>query len=122
MLRQVTPILRVTSIDAAEAFYCGKLGFRRVFRFSREADGGDPAYLGIERDGVPLHLSSFGGDGVFGASVYIEVDDVDALHAEFVAKGAAILHAPAAQDWARREMYVRDLSGNTLRFANLRKA
>ena len=43
----------------------------------------DPCYMGFVRDGVRLQVTSFR-DGVLGTSVYVYVDDVDALHEEFV--------------------------------------
>ena len=46
--------------------------------------------MGLSRDGVRLHVSSFSGDGVSGGVVNLIVDDVDALHAEPVAKRVAI--------------------------------
>ena len=44
------------------------------------------------------------------------VDNVDALHAEFLAKGVKIDLAPVDQTWGTREMYVKDGDGNCLRF------
>lgn len=63
-----------------------------------------------------LHLSSLSGDGVAGNAVNIVVDDVDALHAELVAKGVPIAVGPVDQTWGTREMYVKDADGNSLRF------
>jgi uncharacterized glyoxalase superfamily protein PhnB len=68
----------------------------------------------ISCDGVWVILSSFSGDGV--AVVNLLVDNVDALHAEFVAAGVKIDLAPCDQTWGTREMYVRDADGNCLRF------
>jgi hypothetical protein len=53
--------------------------------------------MGLTRDGVWLHVSSFSGDGVSGGVVYLVVDDVDALHAELVAKGVPIDLRPTDQ-------------------------
>ena len=44
------------------------------------------------------------------------VEDVDALHAEFVARGVKIDTGPVDQTWGTREMYVKDADGNSLRF------
>jgi hypothetical protein len=44
----------------------------------------------VVRDGVWLHLSSFSGDGVSGSVANLITREVDALHAEFVAKGVPI--------------------------------
>jgi len=72
--------------------------------------------MGVLRDHVRLHLSSFSGDGVSGGVVYVAVDDVNALHAEFVANGVMIDLAPVDQTWGNREMYVKDADGNCIRF------
>jgi uncharacterized glyoxalase superfamily protein PhnB len=116
MLRLAIPVLRVASSIAAEEFYCGRLGF--AVRFAYRADEGrpDPCYLGLARDQAQLHLSSFSGDSVPGACAYVLVDDVDALYEELRRKGVRIDLAPTDQTWGNREMYVRDLDGNSLRF------
>lgn len=44
------------------------------------------------------------------------IEDVDALHIEFVAKGVKIDLEPINQTWGTREMYVKDADGNCLRF------
>jgi uncharacterized glyoxalase superfamily protein PhnB len=72
--------------------------------------------MGIARDDVWLHVSSFSGDGTSGGVAYIVVDDVDVLHAELVTRGVAIELPPTDQTWGNREMYVRDTDGNCLRF------
>lgn len=41
--------------------------------------------------------------------------EVDAIHAEWLATGAHILHAPREQPWRLYEFFVRDADGNTLR-------
>jgi catechol 2,3-dioxygenase-like lactoylglutathione lyase family enzyme len=93
-----------------------KLGFRLEFAHRADGSGPDPCYMGLTRDDVWLHLSSFSGDGVAGGVVNILVDDVDTLHAEYVAKGVRIDVEPVDQTWGTREMYVKDADRNTLRF------
>ena len=72
--------------------------------------------MGVSRDGVWLHASSFSGDGVSGGVANVIVEDVDALHAELVAKGARIVTGPVDQTWGSREVYVKDADGNCIRF------
>jgi uncharacterized glyoxalase superfamily protein PhnB len=72
--------------------------------------------MGLSRDGVWINLSSFSGDGVVGGVINLMVDDVDALHEEFVAKDVHIDLPPVDQTWGSREMYVKDSDGNCLRF------
>jgi len=118
MLQQTIPVLHMTSADAAEAFYCRRLGFQLDFEVPASPTRRDPSYLGVSRDGVTLHLSSHAGDGVAGGVVYFIVDDVDALHAEFVREGVTIHIAPVDQTWGMRELYVLDPDRNSIRFGH----
>ena len=116
MFKSAIPIIHVSSSASAEGFYGERLGFRREFVVRFDESKPDPCYMGFKRDGVRLHVSSFPGDGVSGGAVYLFVEDVDALHAELVAKGVLIALEPTDQTWGNREMYVRDPDGNSLRF------
>ena len=110
------PLLHVASSTAAEAFYCRKLGFDLEWDYRPGAPAADPGYLGLRRDGVALHVSSFSGDGVAGGVASLFVRDVDALFAEFTDRQVVIHLPPCDQSWGNREMYVRDADGNSLRF------
>lgn len=116
MLKSVTPLLRVTRADVAEQFYCDLLSFQQTFAYRPDDERPDPCYMGLQRDGVSLHVSSFPGDGVIGGVVNVYVDSVDELHAELVGRGVAIDSGPVDQTWGNREMYVKDRDGNSLRF------
>lgn len=116
MLKLAIPLLHVSSAVEAEDFYCNRLGFRRRFGYRVDETKADPCFLGLSRDGVWLHVSSFSGDGVSGGVAGFLVDDVDALHAELVAKHVAIDLEPMDQTWGTREMYVKDADGNCIRF------
>ena len=114
MIQQAIPLFHVTNAARSRDFYRDALGFR--VSFAHPEDAADPAYLGLERDGVALHLSSHAEDGVVGSVVYLLVDDVDALHRELLARDVAIALHPFDQTWGMREMYVRDPDGNAVRF------
>ena len=116
MIKLAIPLLHVSNSVAAEDFYCNRLGFRREFAHRFDDAKPDPCYMGFSRDGVRLNVSSFSGDGVSGGVVKLIVDDVDALCAEFLAKGVKIDSGPVDQTWGSREMYVKDADGNCLRF------
>jgi catechol 2,3-dioxygenase-like lactoylglutathione lyase family enzyme len=96
------------------------LGFRQEFAYRIDEAEPDPCYMGLTRDGVELHVSSFSGDGVSGGVVFVLVEDVNALHAELVAKGIPIALEPTEQSWGNREMYVKDADGNSIRFVHQR--
>jgi catechol 2,3-dioxygenase-like lactoylglutathione lyase family enzyme len=115
MFHPAIPVLHVAHAASAEAFY-GRLGFVVEWRGQADETLPDPCYLSVVREGTRLHLSSFSGDSVAGAAVYLPVDAVDALHAEFTARSIPIAVEPTDQTWGAREMYVRDPDGNCLRF------
>ena len=47
---------------------------------------------------------------------YIELDDLDAYHAEIAPRGAEILAGPADKPWGMREMAVRTPDGHRVMF------
>ena len=116
MLKLAIPLLHVSNSASAEEFYCSRLGFRREFAHRPDGVTTDPCYMGVTRDGIWLNLSSFSGDGVSGGVVNLITEEVDVLHAEFVAKGVPIAVGPVDQTWGSREMYVKDADGNCVRF------
>ena len=116
MIKLAIPLVHVSDSAAAEDFYCNRLGFRREFAYRVDDAMPDPCFMGLTRDGVWLHVSSFSGDGVAGGVVGLIVDDVDAVHAELAAKGVRIDTGPVDQTWGTREMYVKDADGNSIRF------
>jgi uncharacterized glyoxalase superfamily protein PhnB len=116
MFKLAIPLIHVSDSAAAEEFYCHRLGFRREFAQRGNEMKPDPCYLGISRDGIWVHVSSFSGDGVSGSVVNFLVESVDALHAELVKKGVRIAVGPVDQTWGTREMYVKDGDGNSIRF------
>jgi len=113
-LVKFTPILRVKDLPAALSFYT-RVGFAIDFEF-KFSENDRPHYAGVSRDGQSLHLSTFGENGQTNTQVFVTVDDIDALHSEFAKAGLNCL-APEDMVWGQREMSIRDLDGNVLRFA-----
>ncbi|MFZ4650714.1 MAG: glyoxalase superfamily protein [Rubrivivax sp.] len=116
-LSRTTPILRSFDEARAREFYLGFLGFQVVFEHRFHA--GAPLYMGIARDDCTLHLSEHHGDATPGASMRIQVGDVDALCAELVAR--AYPHARPqvqAMPWGTRDFTVTDPFGNRLTFTS----
>ena len=118
MFKLAVPVLRVSSSRRAEEFYCRCLGLHRAFAYRPHAEKPDPCFLGLVRDGVKLHVSSFSGDGVSGAFAVFVVEEMEALQTEFVRKGVAISLDPTDQTWGNREMYLEDPDGDKLRCVN----
>jgi len=118
VLRAAIPVLHVTSSVEAEQFYGKSLGFKQDFAY-RPFGGADPCYMGFSRGSVSLHVSSFSGDGVSGGVVFVEVDDVELLHKELLARDVPIDTGPIDQSWGNREMYVKDADRNSIRFTQI---
>jgi catechol 2,3-dioxygenase-like lactoylglutathione lyase family enzyme len=104
---ETIPLLRVTDADASVRWY-GRLGFREEWRHRYEP--GFPAFVSVRRGddtpGVRLFLSEHTGDAVPGATVYLRVDDVAPIAAEF---GVEVKDAVS-----RLEVGLTDPDGNRL--------
>jgi catechol 2,3-dioxygenase-like lactoylglutathione lyase family enzyme len=118
MFKFAIPVLHVSAVATAEEFYCKRLGFTQLFAYRIDETQSDPCYMGLARDDVELHVSSFSGDGVAGGVVFLGVEDVDELHEELRAKDVIIELKPTNQSWGNREMYVRDPDRNSIRFVH----
>jgi len=120
---RATPILFVRDVAAAADFYAAKLGFTVDFLH------GEPAFYGsVSRDGACLHLrfvhrTNFAELAATEESlilVSIEVPDVDALFAEFRARGVEVIQALVDQPWGGRDTWIADPDGNRLSFVQFR--
>jgi catechol 2,3-dioxygenase-like lactoylglutathione lyase family enzyme len=114
-LRRAIPVLRMFSVEKAREFYIDFLGFKVAWehRFADDL----PLYMQVSRSSLVLHLSEHHGDGSPGASVFIDMQGLDAFHREISAKRyryarPGIVEAP----WNARYVRVYDPSGNTLTF------
>jgi len=103
------PILSVTNMAVSVAYYQDVLGFRN-------APWGSEWFTAVTRDGACIYLCQ-GGQGGAGTWVWVGVEDVAALHAEYQSSGARIRMAPANHPWAY-EMQVEDPDGHVLRFGS----
>ena len=101
---QITPILRTDDADTAAAWYA-RLGFTKEWEHRFEP--GLPLFVSISRGPMRIFLSEHRGDAHPDTLVYLSVDDVDAVAAEF---GLQVQQAP----WGP-EVELRDLDGNRLR-------
>jgi uncharacterized glyoxalase superfamily protein PhnB len=120
MILSALPVIAVSDSVRAEDYYCRVLGFQKMFAYRPDPAKLDPCYLGVARDGVWLHLQSFKRERAGMTDAFLWVDDVDRLHAEIAARGAAIQLPPTNQTWGTRETGVRDPDGNVLVFATKR--
>lgn len=115
--QQITPFIHVPDLDEAVSFFEDLLGF------ATHVKGGGYAYL--ERDGVGIRLlQNHGQDGAPPGNrrfaYYIDVRDVDALHAELKPRldrlPAGDVHGPADKPYGQRELLILAPDGNLLAF------
>lgn len=122
VLHAVHPVLPVRDLAAALDFYTGRLGF--AFRFGDRS--GAPAYAGVGRDTIELHLQwqgadSFADRSVGPANLRFVVDDPDRLLDELRAAGAVGAALTVREtEWGTREFGLHDPDGNGLTFYCLR--
>ena len=115
MLKRFTPVLRMFDDAKALEFYVGFLGFEEKWRHQLAADA--PIYLGLEHDGLHLHLTEHFGDATPGSHIRIEVDDVQRLCADLNAKAYRHCRPNIEQrPWGNDEMTIADPFGNRLTF------
>ena len=97
MMHASITIFTVKDVMASLAYFRDKLGFDVAFEY-----GTPTYYVGLCSGEVSLHLVAAAqtprlpGHG----AVSIFVDDVDALHADLVKRGARVLKAPKDYDYA----------------------
>ncbi len=105
MSEQLAPVLRTTDAARSASWYA-RLGFEveGEHRFAPNL----PLYLFLRRESMRIHLSEHGGDARPNTLLYLYVDDVDAVAAEF---GAGVAEKP----WGMREVHLEDPDGNRLR-------
>ena len=111
MMVGAATVFTVRDIAAGIAHYRDVLGFTVSFEY------GKPLYYAcLRRDEVSLHLidqsqtKRLPGNG----AICVFVKDVDAVHAELVARGANILKPPQDYAYGMRDFDVLDPDGNQL--------
>jgi catechol 2,3-dioxygenase-like lactoylglutathione lyase family enzyme len=103
------PVFWVKDVDASVAYYVNALGFKLVFR---AGDG----FASVAREQCNIFLTN-DHQSQPRMWLWIGVEDVRSLHAQYVESGAKIRNPPNNFEWAL-EMQVEDLDGNVLRIGS----
>ena len=118
MIRQIVPVFFTTDIPATLAYFQEKLGFECLGTWLDP-----PVYAIVERDGHAIHFRCAApptpNPGKYEnefLDAYLFVEDADALHAEYAAKGVDIVRGLADTPWNCREFVVMDCDGRLLCF------
>ena len=118
-LVRAVPVVFVANVELSAAFFRDTLGFTIDF-----LHGQPPFYGSVSRDGACVHLKfvhqpvlapgAQDRDGLIAA--FMEVENVKALYAEYVAAGATFDQKLKKQAWGGRDFIVRDPDGNGICF------
>ncbi len=114
MLTGSSPILVAADVPSTVRFYTGVLGFTSSWVW------GEPPTIGAATWGTVTIMFSQMPDlvgKVEGHEHWLDVEDVNALHALHLERGAMIVSDIEDKPWGRREYTVRDPNGYYLRFA-----
>jgi catechol 2,3-dioxygenase-like lactoylglutathione lyase family enzyme len=121
-LARAIPVVFVADVEASAMFYRDSLGFSIDF-----LHGEPPFYGSVSRDGASLHLK-FVHEPVFTIGpqdrdaiimAFVEVDNIKALFAEYVAAGVTFSQRLQKEAWGGRDFIVRDPDGNMICFATI---
>jgi catechol 2,3-dioxygenase-like lactoylglutathione lyase family enzyme len=115
---KVIPIIRCSDIGKSLSFYTDVLDFE----IKRKGATARECIITIQNGVAEMQLSV--SHGVFGNYINIRVDNIDRLFKKYVKRGLQISHAsnsfrntkPVDDAQSKREFFVNDPDGNTLRF------
>jgi catechol 2,3-dioxygenase-like lactoylglutathione lyase family enzyme len=107
----IVPILRVNSVAASIRYYVDVLGFKVDW-----GGGDESGFASVSRDGRAIMLCQ-GEQGQPGTWIWVGVEDIEPLFAEYSAKGAKFREQPTNYAWAY-EMRIEDPDGHVLRFGS----
>ncbi|TFW17937.1 bleomycin resistance protein [Massilia arenosa] len=117
MIKNARYVIAVPDLERSAAFYRDMLGFtvheigNAGWRFFVK----DHCFImaGECRDAMPVADT---GDHSYFA--YLDVDDVDALHAELSAKGVELVKPLRSEVWGQREFGIRTVDGHRIMFGS----
>jgi uncharacterized glyoxalase superfamily protein PhnB len=120
MIRQIAPQFFTTDLSATLTYYREKLGFECLGTWQDP-----PVYAIVARDGHRIHFRSAEppaqnpdkyDDELLDA--YLFIDDADALHAEYAARGVEFTRSLGNTPWHSREFVLKDCDGRLLAFGS----
>jgi uncharacterized glyoxalase superfamily protein PhnB len=110
-LLSTLPVIPVTDVAEAIAFYRDRLGFTVEFE--------QGPYAGVVRDDARLHLDGVVNAGAGTVTCRVETSGVDDLFAEMDGKGVVDPKEPIhTMPWGARQFSVLDCCGNRITFVH----
>ncbi|MEZ5404186.1 MAG: VOC family protein [Bryobacteraceae bacterium] len=118
MVRQIVPLFFTTDLPTSLTYYKEKLGFECLGMWHDP-----PVYAIVARDRHAIHFrraeppapnpDKYSEELL---DAYVFVEDADALHAEYAARGVEFTRGLADMPWSAREFVVKDCDGRLLAF------
>jgi catechol 2,3-dioxygenase-like lactoylglutathione lyase family enzyme len=112
-ISRVVPNIASDQLDACRDFYAGLLGFKVAMDLgwilTFVSPSNPTAQLSVVREDATAPVIP---------QVTVEVADVDAVHAEAVRRGLAIVHPLTEEPWGVRRFFVKDPNGVVLNVAS----
>jgi len=117
---KIIALLKVSNMRAAIKHYTEVLDFVMTWR----EDTPDSPVVDLGHEEMEFQITTHENERLFGSVIYVYVSDVDSLFAKYKSRGldssgkpnSPVHQSPVDQTWGRREFYVTDADGNTLRF------
>ena len=114
-IRRVVPNIASDKLDACRDFYAGLLGFQVAMDMGWILTFASPsnptAQVSVLREDASAPVVP---------QLTVEVADVDAVHAEAVRRGLAIVHPLTDEPWGLRRFFVKDPNGVVVNVASHR--
>jgi len=109
-------VLAVHDLAGTSAYFSDVLGFTTEWQIGEQWHALRRGNVRVNLGRCPAALApaAIGDHSYFG---FFSTDSLDQLHAEFAAKGAIIVSAPADKPWGWREMAVATPEGHRMMFA-----
>jgi predicted enzyme related to lactoylglutathione lyase len=111
----VFPIVTSADLERLLPFYTDVLGGEKVYQFPPE---GAPAYVSVRFGKASLGLGHDPAlktaEGPAAISLWLYVDDIQAMVDRIRTAGGRIVHEPVDQPWGEREARAEDPDGNLL--------
>ena len=117
---QIVPLFKVYDMRAAIKHYTEVLDFVML----SPQDTPDSPVVDLGHEQMELQITTHESDRLYGSVVYVWVTNLDELFDKYRRRGldtslkpnSPVHQGPIDQTWGRREFYVTDADGNTLRF------
>jgi catechol 2,3-dioxygenase-like lactoylglutathione lyase family enzyme len=108
-IRRVVPNIASDKLDACRDFYAGLLGFQVAMDLgwilTLVSPSNPTAQLSVVRQDATAPVVP---------QITVEVADVDAVHAEALRRGLALVHPLTDEPWGVRRFFVKDPNGVVL--------